>query len=165
MDEIATKDSWKNIPINTPKLINIFEVAPELKLFLSQEQYIELQKGLIPDAMEDKWFIYFENDCLFFHRSWTGNGIFRAEIIKEKGDIEDREYKIKEFYVERNKELYKNENDEYDLDVLLQLILWGLLKLDVRKIFFEKYGTGEKGSIRIWSEFGRLFFPENITEE
>jgi hypothetical protein len=162
MENTATKESWKNIPIVTPKLINIYEITPDLKLFLSEDQYIKIKEGLIPEAMEDKWFIYFENDWLYFHRSWTGNGIFKVEIIKEKGDVEDREYKIKEFYVERNKEIYNNENDEYDLDVLLQLILWGLLRLDVRNIFFEKYGSDEKETIKIWSEFGRLFI--NVDE-
>jgi len=151
----------KNIPITNPKLINLYEIAPDLKLEFSEEQYHKLQNGLIPEQMEDKWFIYFDDNWIYFHRSWTGNGIYRTQIIKEKGDQEDRVYKIKDFYVERNSEIYQCDNDLKDLDTLLQLILWGLLRLDVRGIYAEKYGVSEKDSLSIWSDFGRLFFPEN----
>ena len=163
MENIATKDSWKNIPIKTPKKVNIFKIAPDLKLSFSKEQYLKIKNGLIPNEMEDKWFIYFENDWLFFHRSWTGFGIYRAEIVTEMDNSEGREYAIKDFYVERNKKYYNYESDEYDLDVLLQLIVWGLLELDVRKHFFDKYGTGEQSSIKMWSEFGQLIFSEKET--
>ena len=160
MNNMATKESWQNVPINNPKSVNISEIAPDLKLFFSEEQYKMLHKGLIPKQMEDKWFIYFENDWLYFHRSWTGNGIFKAKITKEMGEQEDQEYKINEFYVERDKNIYKNDEDIYDLDVLLQLILWGLLNIDVRGFYLKKYCSSQKGTIRAWSEFGRLFFNE-----
>jgi len=161
MVSIATKETCKNTPIENPRMIKISEIAPNLRLEFSKEQYEKLHIGLIPEEQEDKWFIYFEDDWLYFHRSWTGKGIFRTQIIKEKGEHEDREYKIKEFYVERNNALHDKENDIYDLDILLQLIMWGLLKLDVRGHFFKKYGSGEKGAIKAWSLFGRMFFPEN----
>jgi hypothetical protein len=34
----------------------------------SHEEYARLQEGLIPKAMEDKWFIYFDEPHLFLHR-------------------------------------------------------------------------------------------------
>ena len=39
-----------------------------------------MQDGLIPQVMEDKWFIYYEEPCLFFHRSWTGEPVFRVTL-------------------------------------------------------------------------------------
>jgi len=36
--------------------------------------------GLVPEEIEDKWFIYWEDDTLFFHRSWTGNCIYVSPI-------------------------------------------------------------------------------------
>lgn len=158
MEERATRDSWKNSPINIKKAINISEIAPDLSLEFSAEQFDQLQKGLIPEAMEDKWFIYFENDWLFFHRSWTGNCIYQAHILKEKGDQEDREYKIKEFFVERDKEIWNNEDDIFDLNTLLVLTLWGLLGLDIRGLLTNN--IDENSSIRLWSTFGRMFFTE-----
>jgi len=161
MEKIATKDMGKLIPIVTPKLVTISEIAPDIKLEFSAEQYKKLQYGLISKQMEDKWFIYFEEDWLYFHRSWTGYGIYRAQILHEKGDSEDSEYKIKDFYVERDKELYDSDDDEYDLDVLRLLILWGMLKIDIRQEFIDKHGSGERGAIEAWSMFGRLFFPDD----
>jgi hypothetical protein len=35
---------------------------------------IEMRKiraGLVPQQMEDKWFVFWERDALFFHRSWA----------------------------------------------------------------------------------------------
>jgi len=158
LDNIATKNSAENFPIIDAKLVNISEIAPDFKLSFSEEQYIKLQKGLIPEAMEDKWFIYFENDWLYFHRSWTGRGIFRVEIIKEENGCESEKYTIKEFYVERDE--VKNGDDKFDFDVLLQLILWGLLEIDVRNSFSEKYVDGTSGLMLTWALFGRLFISD-----
>jgi len=129
---IATKESWENIPITIPKLIKICEIASEKKLIFSEGQYEILKKGLIPEEMEDKWFIYFENNWLYFHRSWTGYGIFKAEIIEEKNNNDDKIYKINEFYVESNKEYYNSDNGENELDLIRQLIYFGLLKFGIR---------------------------------
>ena len=109
--------------------------------------------------MEDKWYIYFENDCLYFHRSWTGLGIMRAEIIRENSG-EDMKYSIKEFYAERDEVENSGMDDAFDLAVLTQLIYWGLLGIDIRDDFIQKYGSGPKDTLLIWSVFGRLFFPE-----
>ena len=39
-----------------------------------------LMLGLIPQEMEDKWFVYFENGWLRFHRSWTGHCIYALRL-------------------------------------------------------------------------------------
>jgi len=41
--------------------------------------------GSIPRQMEDKWFIFYEDGKLFFHRSWTGLCVF-VMYFCEKGD-------------------------------------------------------------------------------
>ncbi len=71
MKEIATKSSWKNHPIDNPKRIDI-------ELQFTAEQFSKLTYGLIPEEMEDKWFIFLQNDWLYFHRSWTGFGFCNA---------------------------------------------------------------------------------------
>ena len=150
------EETRKTFPIKSPKRINIAELAPGVNLAFTEEQYQKLQKGLIPKAMEDKWYIYFENDCLYFHRSWTGFGILSAEIKREEG--EGMKYSIKEFHVERDGN--KNGDDLFDLDVLRELIYWGLLGIDIRDDFIQKYGAEAKGTMLAWSIFGRMFFPE-----
>jgi hypothetical protein len=40
----------------------------------------KIKRGLIPEEMEDKWFIFFEEPWLYFHRSWTGSGVYGAKF-------------------------------------------------------------------------------------
>lgn len=92
-------------------LIPIDKPAPiKISLFFNAEQFSKLVKGIIPQQMEDKWFIYYENDWLFLHRSWTGFGIYKAQILKE-----NEYYFIKEFWVERNIEKYSNQDEEVNM--------------------------------------------------
>jgi len=156
----VSEKTWKTYPIKNPKLINIAETTPGVALSFSEEQYLKLQKGLIPQKMEDKWYINFENDWLYFHRSWTGAEILRTEIIKENSESEGMKYSIKEFYAERDEGENSGGDDVFDLAVLTQLIYWGLLGIDIRDDFIQKYGSGPKNTMLVWSVFGRLFFPE-----
>ena len=43
-------------------------------------EFSRLKQGLIPETQEDKWFIFFQNDCLYFHRSWTGQGVYQLAL-------------------------------------------------------------------------------------
>jgi len=156
MDTTAAKKSDKLSPIVKEKQITISDIAPDLDLSFSEEQYLKMQKGFIPKAMEDKWYIYFENDCLHFHRSWTGLEIFRAEIVKANDGGEDRKYAIKEFYFETDKEIYNAGDDASELDILIQLIFVGLLEIDMRSHYIGKYGSGTPGAVKTWSIFGRM---------
>ena len=39
-----------------------------------------LRGGMIPRDMDDRWFIYFHEEWLRFHRSWTGAWIFALRL-------------------------------------------------------------------------------------
>lgn len=146
MTEIATTTTWKHEPIDNPKRI-------EIDLHFTDGQFSKLTKGLIPKQMEDKWFIFYENSWLYFHRSWTGFGLYKAQLQKEQDG-----YSIKEFWVERNKEKYKNEDDNTDIETISFLIARGLLRFDVGKIYADIHITSETDSIKGWSNFGHLLF-------
>jgi ADP-ribosylglycohydrolase len=103
--------------------------------------------------MEDKRFIYYENEWLYFHRSWTGYGIYKAKIDK----VTDG-YIIRELWVERNKEKYNNEDDNADIETFLFLIARGLLEIDVRDIYLRKNIKSETDTIKSWSNFGSMLF-------
>lgn len=49
-----------------------FKRVPLRNLTLTTKEYARLSLGLIPEEMEDKWFIYLEDNKLYCHRSWTG---------------------------------------------------------------------------------------------
>ena len=146
MKKIATKETWKNIPIDNPKRIDI-------DLQFTEKQFLKLTMGLIPQQMEDKWFIYYENEWLYFHRSWTGNGMYKAKLIK----ITDG-YFIKEFWAERNQEMYKNEDDNSDIETFSFLIARGLLGIDVRNIYLNRNIKSETDTVKGWSNFGNMLF-------
>jgi hypothetical protein len=71
----ATRVSWNCVP---------FEAGDRLPLAatFSQAEYTRICEGLVPQAMEDKWFIYCEPPHLFFHRSWTGQPVYRVKLVQ-----------------------------------------------------------------------------------
>ena len=110
MKKTATNESWKNHPIDQPRRI-------EVDWHFSREQFSSMKQGYIPKDMEEKWFIYFENDRLYFHRSWTGYGIYSASVKKE-----DDGCRIFEFLAERNPDKYRQADDDADKKLLMHLI-------------------------------------------
>jgi len=146
MKETATKETWNNIPIVNPKRIDI-------DLFFTDKQFSKLKNGLIPQQMEDKWFIYYENEWLYCHRSWTGNGIYKAKLNK----VIDG-YTIKEFWAERNQENYQNEDDNTDIDTFSFLMARGLLGIDVNHIYSSRNIQSETDALNGWSNLGNMLF-------
>lgn len=39
-----------------------------------------LRQGLLPESMEDKWAVFFDDPFLYFHRSWTGLLSYRVRL-------------------------------------------------------------------------------------
>lgn len=76
-DEIATRSAWKTLPMPTER------TRLEFRLTLSEAQFERVQRGVVPAFMEDRWFAYVENDCLFLHRSWTGFCIYTLRFLKQ----------------------------------------------------------------------------------
>jgi len=146
MNDIATKDTWQHNPIDNPKQIAI-------DIHLTDKQFSKLTNGLIPQQMEDKWFIYYENEWLYFHRSWTGNGMYKAKLYKETNG-----YSIREFWAERNQEKYKNKDDNTDIETFTFLIARGLLGIDVSNIYSRRNIKSETDAVKGWSNFGNMLF-------
>ena len=107
----TTSRSWKTNPM--PSESKLFD----LELALSAEEYRKTQLGFVPEEMEDKWFIYFEDGWLNFHRSWTGNRIYRLRF-EPSGDG----YEVIEAWVNRSTAEYKFTDDENDRRIVRSLI-------------------------------------------
>jgi hypothetical protein len=69
----ASRTSWKCEPFREGATLP-YQAA------FDSEQFARLKEGFIPQEMEDKWFIYYEEPHLFFHRSWTGRAIYRLAL-------------------------------------------------------------------------------------
>ncbi|MEH2071084.1 MAG: hypothetical protein V7K47_23495 [Nostoc sp.] len=108
---IAKRDDWKTEPM--PSVSTNITVE---KLY-SQQEFDRIAAGIIPQQMEDKWFIFYEAPWLYLHRSWTGFCIFkvRFEIVGES-------FKIAQAEVNRNPAEYSNTDDERDVSLLETLL-------------------------------------------
>ncbi len=107
----ARKSDWKTLDMPIEQAVIGFQK------FFNDEEFVRLKRGLIPHQMEDKWFIFFENNNLYFHRSWTGHCIFIASLIKTSDGA-----KIDQFIANRDNDQYRIESDEKDQQLLAFLI-------------------------------------------
>jgi ADP-ribosyl-[dinitrogen reductase] hydrolase len=112
MPEIAKASDWKTEKM-PDKVGNL-----DFRRAYSQKEFDRIKLGLIPKEMEDKWFIYYENHTLNIYRSWTGYHIYQISIQSQ----EDNTYKVIQTLVNRNKDQYNQQNDEYDVSLIEYLI-------------------------------------------
>jgi hypothetical protein len=80
----AIASSWKREPFVTGRKIPYRAIFSDL-------EFSVLRKGLVPAAMEDKWFIYYDEPYLFFHRSWTGLAVYRVTLSQKDGGASTEE--------------------------------------------------------------------------
>ena len=113
----ATSNSWKNNPMPLKR-----DKLPFREIYVDSD-IEKIKYGYIPKDMEDKWFIYFDDNHLYLHRSWTGYCIF---IVKFK----DSHLKLEviETLVNRDKSQYASIDTQKDLELLITLINHMLLK-------------------------------------
>jgi hypothetical protein len=108
----ATRESWNNVRPLPPQHASL-----SLKREFTPEEYEVICEGLIPEAMEDKWFIFVEDDVIYLHRSWTGSCIYQVRLTKN-----GENYAIAEALVNRNPDQYSATDEAYDADLLIFLI-------------------------------------------
>ena len=100
----AVKSDWKAKPM--PEAHVVIPMHKEL----NAEDLAIVAQGAVPGSMDEKWFIYLEDDRLFMHRSWTGNCIFILEVeTSVNGAL------LKSIAVNRKPEEYGGDDDEYDV--------------------------------------------------
>lgn len=107
----ATRQSWNNSPM--PEARSRLALRREF----TEGEYEAIRRGLIPEQMEDRWFIFLEEDTLYFHRSWTGRCIFQLTLTKE-----GEKYAAGEALVNRDSGQYAGADDAYDERLLTYLI-------------------------------------------
>jgi O-acetyl-ADP-ribose deacetylase (regulator of RNase III) len=114
-EERATPDAWRTEPF--PALRARIAVARRI----DAAEYERLAYGMIPQEMEDKWFIYLRDGSLYFHRSWTGFCIFVVRLQEVPGG-----WAVAEAWVNREPEQYKSTDVEHDV-LLLRFLIERLL--------------------------------------
>lgn len=128
MDDIIVKKSdWQTIdmPEQTKSFIVEIEFSPEeMKL---------IKKGYKPQHMEQKWFMYYEDDKLFCHRSWSGYCIYIMDF-SEKGKIK--------IIANRNPEQELRDARVFGDKNMIRMLLGTLLRKDI-----EMYLVGGNGGV------------------
>ena len=76
-----------------------------------------MREGVIPREMEDKWFIYFKDGWLNFHRSWTGAHVFALRLEGSPGGV-----RVVDGWVSRDGAHYRSTGIEDDRKRVIQLI-------------------------------------------
>jgi hypothetical protein len=115
--ERATRQSWpdsKPLPAQRAQL--------SLQRAFTEQEYEQICLGFIPEKMEDKWFMFVENDTLYIHRSWTGFCIYQLTLIKDGAH-----YVVGEVFANRDASQYTSAGDLYDAKMVLYLIDFLLL--------------------------------------
>ncbi len=108
-DRVAKRGDWQNKPIIKPQAI-----PPPSRIWTTEDME-GIRRGYIPHVMEEKWFIFVENDHLFAHRSWTGMGRYEATFVPIEGG-----YVIEHAVVES---AHNRDSDEKETQLLEMLIL------------------------------------------
>jgi len=78
-DDGHDDDCWGHVsPIREPVAI------PPPNMLISREDMQTIAMGYASAGLADRWFAFMEDDRLFFHRSWTGHGIYEATFVATK---------------------------------------------------------------------------------
>lgn len=150
----ARRSDWLTQPMSDQRT----RLAVELHYNLAEMAFI--RRGFIPDVMEDKWFVLFENQMLYCFRSWTGYEIYRAQLLASQGD-----YLVREIVACRDRDLYRNTDDNYDISqfqFLIDLLFLG----DASALHkWQPGGSGPLGALTMWTIAGRAMMPPEATVE
>lgn len=111
----ATGRSWRHLAPPATREALAFDA-----LFADAEAE-QMIRGLVPSSMEDKWFVYFEDGWLRFHRSWTGAYIYALRLDGSPAGV-----RVVESWVNRDPQQYKGTDVAYDRR-LLRFIIDALL--------------------------------------
>ena len=60
---------------------------PPPDMLLSRDEMQAIATGYRPVDMIDKWLAFMEDDRLFLHRSWTGDGIYEARFAAKQTEV------------------------------------------------------------------------------
>lgn len=120
----AKKSDWKilDMPLQTENF--------KFDIKLTQQEFELLKNGFIPQEMEDKWFMYFEDNKLYIHRSWTGFCIYIVSF-SDDGAIQD-------ITVNRNPKQHKETKIEKD-KITIQILINNLTSREGNKDLMMQY--------------------------
>lgn len=120
----------------------------------SLEEVEAMRYGLVPEQMEDKWFVYWQEDALHFFRSWTGICVYIVRFVPEGAS-----YRMVEAIVNRDPDQYKETDDKRDAKMISFLI--GVLLLHKSVEFPSDEANAHIRAAKLWAEIGRAMMGQH----
>jgi hypothetical protein len=120
-DSAITRSDWKLRKM--PKS----RAAIRVNRRFSEREMERIKLGFRPEDMDYKWFIFYEGDHLYIHRSWTGYCIYVVDFEKE-----GEHYIARQLLVNRNPKQYAVSDDSYDEQMVFWLVDIALLGRETR---------------------------------
>lgn len=93
--KVAKSTNWKTEPMPTTDISRI-----EVNISVTEEDMLIIRKGHIPEAMEDHWFMYCDDEYIRYYRSWSGMCAFEAHFHKKENQYVIDEICINQALVE-----------------------------------------------------------------
>ena len=109
--EIATRATRKALP--PPAIRANLDFVESY----SASEFELIKRGLIPEGMKDKWFVFFEEPWLYFHTGWTGASIFGLRFQHSTSGVS-----VVESWASRDSKAWGVKNADYE-KVLLKFLI------------------------------------------
>jgi hypothetical protein len=145
----ATKADWRIKKLPSKRT----SIALDRRFTPHEIQHIKA--GLIPAEMEDKWFVYWQDDTLFFHRSWTGFCLYVVKFVKD-GEC----YRMRKAELNRNPRQYAETSDAKDASLISYLIDGLLLHKDAA--IPSDLADSAGAAVPEWSQVGRAMLRQHF---
>ncbi len=149
----AQPTDWQTKPMPAQK------ITVELGRMFSAEEMATIRRGLVPQQMEDKWFIYWQDNRLFFHRSWTGFCIYSVHFAIKDGGAGQ----MVAAEVNRDPEQYRQTSAEEDARMISYLV--DVLLLRRRAQFPHTDADSAASTLANWSIAGRAMLGEHPEDD
>lgn len=111
MSQTATRASWPCQPM--PQACSLITYRRRL----TGPEHACVARGLIPETMEDRWFIFLEDQWLYFHRSWSGHCIYMLRLTPEADG-----WRVAEAWVNGDPEQFQAVSEQESVRVIDGLI-------------------------------------------
>ena len=143
----AKKSDWRTIELPRARV-----TVPLGRQFTPSEMR-KIRRGLIPEQMEDKWFVYWHDNTLFFHRSWTGLCVYAVRFAKEGAG-----WTMVEAEVNRDPEQCREASTRLDAGLVSWLI--DVLLLGQEAEYPSDGPVDGLQAVKMWSFAGRAMLGE-----
>ena len=148
---LAVRGDWEIVPM--PKRSKHIP----MNIRISHENMKLIRRGVVPEQMEDKWFIFCDKDVLYLHRSWTGFCVYEVRF-RDRGQY----IELVDVVVNCDPAQYKVGTDEYEASLLVALI--ENLLLGHYSPVPVPAGDKETAVLQQWSLVGRAMFTDDDWE-